>query len=158
MPTGPLSIRAAEEADGELLLSWVNDPAVRRMAFSPDSIGPGEHGLWFQDKLRDDDCLLYIVTAPDGEPVGQVRFDVDELHDAVISISIAPAWRGHGLASEAIRLATAEARRCTNLAAIHAYIKAENEASIRAFARAGFGPPEPITYRGSAAVRMSVGL
>ena len=146
-----LSIRPAVEDDCELLFSWVNDPQSRRMSFSGNPVPREEHERWFERKLRDADCLLYIVTGADDEPVGQVRFDVDEERNAVISVAIAPRRRGEGLSAAAIRLATAAAA----LPVVHAYIRPENEASIRAFAKAGFRPPERVTYQGVTAFRMS---
>ncbi len=153
-----LSLRPAVEGDCELLFSWANDPEARRMSFSPDLIGWEEHQRWFERKLDDENCLLYIVTGPKGEPVGQVRFDIEAEREAVISVSIAPEWRGYGCGGDAIRLATIAAKRLARLAAIHAYIKPENVASTGAFAKAGFGAPVRVTYRGAAALRMSVTL
>ena len=68
---------------------------------------------------------------------GQVRFDLDD-SGATISISIARNFRGQGLGPSMLR----QACRCFwsqhPAVPVHAYIKPDNAASLKAFSRAGF--------------------
>lgn len=155
MSTPRISLRPVTADDCELLLDWVNDPEVRRVSFSSAPIGGDEHRAWFERKLVDRSCIIYVVIDPKAEPVGQIRFDLQGESEAVISLSIAAPRRGRGLGTEAIRLGTAEATRSARLSAVHAYIKPENAGSLRAFAAAGYAPPKRVTYRGTAALRMT---
>jgi RimJ/RimL family protein N-acetyltransferase len=80
---------------------------------------------------------MYILEA-DGNPAGQVRFDIDAVGRAEVDISIAPEYRGHGYGAEALRLASARLFVDTGSAEVVAHIKPDNLASVRTFERAGF--------------------
>lgn len=150
----PLSVRPAVAADRELLFAWVNDPLTRAQSFSPAPIPWETHCTWLASVLGDPGRLLYLVVAPAEEPVGQVRFDASGAGEAVISIALAPSWRGRGLAASAIRLAMDRARRDAGIVRVHAYIRPGNRVSRQAFARAGFTEVEETVVRGDAAVHL----
>lgn len=150
----PLSVRPAVAADRELLFAWANDPLTRAQSFSPAPISWETHCTWLASVLGDPGRLLYLVVAPAEEPVGQVRFDASGSGEAVISIALAPSWRGRGLAASAIRLAMDRARRDAGIVRVHAYIRPGNRVSRQAFARAGFAELEETVVRGDAAVHL----
>lgn len=149
-----LHLRDAEGSDMELIFRWANDPITRRASFSTTEIAWTEHQSWFQEKLTDDRCLFFVVEEATREPVAQVRFDLEGSR-AVISISVSPAARDRGIGSQAIGLATTEAARRARLTQVHAYIKPTNEASVRAFRRAGYGEPVSVEHAGAPALRMT---
>jgi hypothetical protein len=68
-------VRRAEWDDLMLLFEWANDPLVRANSFTPESILPATHFEWFSRVLKDPDCLLLIVLAGGGAPIGQARFN-----------------------------------------------------------------------------------
>jgi RimJ/RimL family protein N-acetyltransferase len=72
-----------------------------------------------------------------GEPVGQVRFDIEN-QEAVASIGLASSLRGRGLGLAVLLKATALFFENSNAKKIHAFIKPTNHASIRVFEAAGF--------------------
>lgn len=135
-----LSLRRAGPEDCQLVWEWANAPEVRAASFEPDPIPWESHCRWFAAKLRDPRCHFFILLAPKNQPIGQVRLEETTDRQAVISISLAPQVRGLGLGPAAIRLAVGEVFRTTALTAIHAYIKPENQSSLRAFIKAGFQP------------------
>lgn len=151
-----LTLRDAEPRDARLLFEWVNDPVTRAQSFTQAAIAWEDHERWFARKLADTRCLLFIAEDVQDRPVGQVRFDLGDDGSAVISVSIAPSFRGQGYA------ATAIARGCEALRGRHgpltvlAYIRRDNLASQRAFLRAGFSAPVGVDYQGQAAVRQSL--
>ena len=146
-----LRLRSATEDDARLLLEWANDPATRAASFQGGIIGWEEHVAWLGRRLADPGCLLRLAETPEGEPAGVVRFDLGADDVATISLSLAPAQRGRGLATPLILLACQELRR-TNLAVtVRALIKPENAASQRAFARAGFEPVDDVVVAGQVA-------
>jgi RimJ/RimL family protein N-acetyltransferase len=149
-----LRLRLAKPEDCELLFRWVNDAVTRRMSTSSREITRPEHVEWFRQKLQDPGCFMYIVTHSQ-QAVGQVRFDVDSTDCAVVSVSIAPDCRGYGYAAEAIRVATATIRASVELRVIHAFIKPDNQTSVRAFARAGYRAPVQVQHRGQDMLCMS---
>lgn len=151
----PLSIRAAGPADRELLFAWANDPVTRAQSFSSGVIPWETHCAWLAAVLADPARFLYILLAPREEPIGQARFDRSGEREAVISVSLAPGWRGRRLAAPAIRLATDRAKRDAGFVAIHAYTRPGNQASRRAFVRAGYIERGPTTIGGTEAVHLS---
>jgi UDP-2,4-diacetamido-2,4,6-trideoxy-beta-L-altropyranose hydrolase len=145
-----LRLRLAAEDDARLLFDWANDPAARAASFQGGAIGWEEHVAWLGRRLGDPNSLFWIAEAPDGEPAGVVRFDFDDEGVATISLNLAPARRGHRLASPFILAACQELRRTHPTATVRALIKPENLASQRAFARSGFEPADDAVAAGQA--------
>ena len=132
-----LTIRRATADDCRQYWVWVNDPAVRAAAFHSDPIDWDTHVRWFHERLASADTALFVIGDATGTPIGQVRFDRVSGEDAIVDVSLDAAWRGRGLAAEALRVA------CTALGdgaagRIVAEIREDNVASRRAFAAAGF--------------------
>lgn len=152
---GSFIFRRADARDRERIFLWANDVRVRAMSFSTEPIAWQTHAAWFDVKIHDPECLFYIIEK-EGEAIGQVRFEQDRSAEglAVISVSLAEQFRGVGLGSRAISSASELAFRTAGFAVIHAHIKPDNTASLRAFARAGYGGQEIVSHLGFDAVRM----
>lgn len=134
-----IKLRRARQEDCLMLWEWANDPEVRRQAFDPQPIPKESHILWFNDKLADPNCAIYIVEADDGQAVGQVRFDLHrEDGTAVIDFSIDATIRGHGFGSAALREASRLFMDNHPVTSVSGLVKPENVASLRAFEKAGF--------------------
>ncbi len=131
-----LNLRRAGKSDCRLLWEWANDPGVRAASFQTAMISWDEHAAWFADKL--DNGLIYIAEDQEGKPVGQFRIDRLRNGDAKVDVSVAPEKRGCGIAAALIQKAVQAAFRETELQRLHAYVKPENQASLRAFEKAGF--------------------
>jgi RimJ/RimL family protein N-acetyltransferase len=130
--------RVATSADVRLYFDWANDPATRQNSFNTDPISFDAHQAWFSRKLTDPDALLLVFETPDNVPTGQVRFERQPNSKVVIGISVDAAFRGMGLAPVLLEEACLVYRRQQGNVPITAYIKPDNQASIRAFVRAGF--------------------
>jgi RimJ/RimL family protein N-acetyltransferase len=150
-----LTIRPAQDQDCRLLWQWANDPDTRTSAFQSDPISWDEHVAWFRRKIHDPNCHLYILGDQRDEPIGQVRFDVQEDRNAIVDITIAPGQRGRGYGPEALRLACRTLFRVTSAREAIAYIKPENAPSIRAFENAGFSHQGTTRIKGQEAVCMT---
>ncbi|WP_461094584.1 GNAT family N-acetyltransferase [Spirosoma gilvum] len=137
-----LTYRTAKPTDAQLYFAWANDPDTRRQSFNSSPISLETHTAWFTRKLADPNALLLVFLNDTGQPVGQVRFErtpvADMPDEIVIGISVDANHRGKGLASQLIQQACTICRQRWEAVTIHAYIKPENQASIRAFERAGF--------------------
>lgn len=138
-----LTIRPAADSDRSLLFEWANDPATRAQSFSSTRIPWNDHVAWLASVLNSPVRRLYIVSIASAggggeEPVAQTRFDVQSVELAELSVTVAPSWRGHGLAAPVLRLATAHFVGDTGIRRVRARVKSGNEASRRAFLRAGF--------------------
>jgi RimJ/RimL family protein N-acetyltransferase len=147
---GPLSLRPAAPSDCRLIFEWANDPTTRANSFAPDPIPWATHCAWFERIVSDPGRELYVVLSSD-VPIGQARLEACGHREAKISLSLAPAWRGRGLAVEVIRLVITRA----DADVVHAYLKPENDRSRRAFLKAGFVEHRRVVNQGVPAVHLT---
>jgi RimJ/RimL family protein N-acetyltransferase len=110
---------------------------VRAASFSSDPIPWENHQRWFASRLADTSSRLYVISTVGSEPIGQVRFEKSG-DNAVVSTSLDARFRGCGLASEVLRMASERFESDCSPACIHAYIRDENGASLSAFESAGY--------------------
>lgn len=154
MSVAPLRLRPVRAKDSGLLFAWANDITTRQMSFSGSAIEREDHERWLELKLARSTSRLYMITDANGDPVGQLRFEIDAPDEATVSISIAPEHRRKGFAAEALCLAKREAQGFGEVDRLRAFIKPENTASVASFAKAGFEPPVEVCYRGHPALCM----
>lgn len=147
---GGLRLRPVRAADAEKLFVWANDPGTRAMSFSNGPIAWGVHLAWLERCLRDPGHRFFIAEDLRGTCLGQVRFQSFK-ESELISVGLAPESRGRDWGRRVIAKACASLPPGTTVAA---YIKPENEASLRAFLKAGFGTPGPAEWEGHRALRM----
>ena len=134
---GRSSVRPASAADRELLFRWANDAEVRRNSFHPDTIRWDEHVSWFDRTLVGDHRVIWVLEI-DGVPAGQARYELVAPGIAEVGISIASEFRGRGHAAELLRRTAPLACSRSGLTTIEAYVIVGNDASRRAFIRAGY--------------------
>ena len=154
METGALRLRAVGPQDERRIWEWVNDPVMRGFAFQTRDPVPWEnHRKWFAGTLEGKKRTQYVAETAEGTPAGQIRFEPNE-GEPVVSVYLAGAFRGKGLAPGLIRAGTE--RFCAEKGAggVTAWIKPENEASRRAFQKAGYGEAELREYEGQPAWRL----
>jgi len=132
-----IKLRKVSEKDCRLIWEWANDPEVRAESFTSKAIPYNDHVKWFEGKINDPDCYLFIAENSKRKSVGQVRFEL-EGNDAIISISLDRKFRGKGYGSIIIALAAKKIFEISEVKVIHAYIKKGNIASMSAFQKAGF--------------------
>jgi len=132
-----ISLRQVRGDDCRLLWEWANDPDVRAVSFSEEPILWEQHVEWFNGKIRDSECIMYIALTDHDHPIGQVRYDIDK-DEATISVSVDRQFRGLGCGSAIIKIACERVFASTDVHAIHAYVKANNAASAHAFVTVGF--------------------
>ena len=136
-----IKLRQASRKDCEMIWQWANDPEVRAVSFAPEPIEYDNHVKWFEARLSDADCRMYIAddiaaNRPPA-PLGQIRFELKG-REAVISISLDRKFRGQGHGGRIIALASRAFLASSDAQTIHAYIKKDNPASLAAFKKAGF--------------------
>jgi UDP-2,4-diacetamido-2,4,6-trideoxy-beta-L-altropyranose hydrolase len=124
------------------------------VSFNQEPIPYETHSEWFMSKVQDQNCALYIALDDEGTPLGQVRFDLDGTK-ATISISLAATRRGRGYGARAIRLASEELLGSSRTEVIHAYVRLENEASRRAFLKAGYADDGVVVVHGAKSSRLA---
>jgi len=132
---GTLRLRPATSDDAAELLRWRNDAQTRAMSVARGPVEPSQHAAWLAAALRSADRRLYV--AEDGGPVGQIRLDRCGPGAFEVSVTVAPEARGRGLAATMLRAAE-ETALALGASLLTAWIRLENEASTRAFKRAGY--------------------
>ena len=145
-----IRLRALRATDCELLFSWANDLAVREASFRSNRILWEEHERWFAEKSRDPQTVIYVGESVAGEPVGQVRFEL-EGESATLSVVVAPKFRGAGWGKELLFFSTRRLARTRSTRHVRAFVKPENRASIRLFESSGFRQAEVSEVLGQAA-------
>ncbi len=132
-----LALRRAVSADAEILWEWANDPTTRAQSFQTAPIPLDGHVRWFEARLRDPACHFWVAESGGRIPVGCVRFDADQ-DAAVVSLNLAPGYRGRGIGRQLLQLACRQYFRTSSAPVIRALIKSGNAASIRTFLSCGF--------------------
>jgi UDP-2,4-diacetamido-2,4,6-trideoxy-beta-L-altropyranose hydrolase len=145
-----LKLRPAKADDARLIFDWANNPGVRAVSFSSEQIVWEHHLTWFTTKLNHATYRIWVAEDTEGTPIGQVRFEV-EGPVATISISLDEAQRGKNRGSLLIWTASNKLFAESSIAEIHAYIKPDNQASIRAFEKAEFQKFKETTVKGATA-------
>ena len=145
-------LRKVQETDAHFLWALANDSEVRAASFSPNAIPWEEHLAWLKERLKDPSCIFFILQKDDAA-IGQVRFDKTN-KEAVISISIEKAYRGKGLATHSIKISTWQIFKTTEIMTIHAYVKADNTASVSAFLRADFNDCGKALVKGNKSIHL----
>lgn len=97
-----LELRPAAMQHCELVFGWSNDSETRKWSFSTESIPWETHEKWYKESLERKDRELLICYRM-GIPVGQLRLDVSG-ENAVLSYSIAKAYRNRGYGAELLRV------------------------------------------------------
>ena len=131
------TLRLATENDCALVYQWANDPLVRAASFNSTPIAWKEHCRWFAEKMTDPAHVFLIAVARDGQPLGQVRFAIDN-GVALISVSLPEQARGIGLGPKLIMVACHWLVWERSVSMVVARIKARNATSLNAFVKAGF--------------------
>ena len=143
LPPAPLRLRPVQPTDSDLLLAWTNDSTTRQQSFDPRPVAPTEHAAWLARVLADATrhLLLLAETTDTSQPAGLIRFALpaNETDPAMLSYSLAPAWRGRNWAAPLLVAGTREMlARFPQVREVRGEVKDDNVASVRAFGRAGF--------------------
>ncbi len=132
-----MSLRQVKPSDIDLLLGWANDLDMRRNSFSTQLIDYNTHKVWFENKIKSADSLLFIASVG-GRAVGQIRFDRDK-SSAFIDYFIDSKFRGLGLGSSIIGLGIKMLlKEWQNTCKIKAIVKNSNIASQKALIKNTF--------------------
>ncbi len=137
----PFRLRRATRQDRERTFEWRNEPWFVSQSPSGKQIDWEDHAAWFSEVLDTELHLLSIVESQDGTGMGTVRLDKTGIDRAIIAISLLRPYVGKGLGVAVLGAACAAGfAHWPWLAFLHAYIRKDNQRSLRAFAKAGFTP------------------
>ena len=143
-----IRLRRAKWQDCDQIWQWANEVETRQSSFQSDAISWGHHVNWFQAKLQDVNCHIWIAFDRHDQPIGQVRFDPLSTDVTQISLSIDRSYRHQGLGQTILKAAIRNIFCKTAFCSISAWIKSDNIASISVFESVQFVKIKT-EYRGS---------
>jgi L-amino acid N-acyltransferase YncA len=132
-----MKVRPARLDDALTVLAWRNDPVTRAMSRDQEETPVDGHLAWFGGAIADPDRLVLIGDS-EGRAAGMVRFDRAD-GEWEVSINVAPEARGQGAGRALLAEALATFDGAHPGAAVLAWVKPENLASVRLFEAVGFG-------------------
>ncbi len=133
-----LEIRRINEGDSELILEWRNHNSVQQNSFNNKLIAMEEHRKWFDIKLKDNNCFMYMVEN-EKLPCAIVRYDVClEKKEAVVSITVAPTFQGRGIGAKALDVTEENLHKVTNVDKIIAKVYSDNIPSLKIFKKSNY--------------------
>lgn len=132
-----VTLRRARWRDAWRLYRWRTDPQTVAMMAGPPPRTFAQHLRWLRATFAHPRRYLFVaLNWP--VPIGTGRLDVSaDGGAAAISVTVAPGYRGRGFAAPVISAILTQCR-LLGIVEVEARIKVQNEASRRAFARAGF--------------------
>lgn len=131
------SLRMVVQEDCKDILLWRNDPVTRQMSLSSDVINEEEHFKWFSKMLLDEDHCA-IIGENKAKKFGVVFF-LEQSGEVLVSINLAPEFRGKGLSSRLLSKSIQwYLRSRREIKYFTAKIKDGNHGSIRIFTQNGF--------------------
>src|SRR5206468_4059883 len=95
------------------------------------------HLKWFATRVNAPGHLFYVAANSHDVLVGQIRYELAGT-EAVVSVNLAKEARGRGYGAALIVRGSEQCFADSKVNLIRAYIKPSNEASVRAFERAGY--------------------
>ncbi len=132
-----INIRKAEAKDVYDVFDLSNLHNTRKYSINTDKILWRDHLIWYDEVLKNDSIVLYIITDDKNVFLGQVRYNIQFKH-AEISISLIDEMKGKGLGIDILLKSQEMIKKDKNINSIKAIIKKENKPSIRLFERAGY--------------------
>lgn len=142
--SGKVKLRQFRTSDADMAMELSQDPYVPKTGTLPAHASAEQAQQWIQrqqNRLTDGAGFAFAVVDRDQERcagfVGVWLLDL-AAGRAQLGYGIAPSFRGHGLASDAIRAATAFAWSIPELHRIELYIEPWNTASVKAAENAGY--------------------
>ena len=140
---GEIGLRPWREDDLGAIAALCRDPDVARFTRVPDPYTDADARAWIDglpSRLAEGEAVRLAIAAGGGGPVGSIglRIDPFDRDIAEAGYMVAPAARGRGVATTALRLASRWGLRGLGVARVQLSTHVENAASQRVAERAGF--------------------
>ena len=132
-----MHLRKVKCEDKEQIYKWRNSPYLIKLGSSGKKVSWDEHSKWFEKTIDDPLVYLYII-CNNKLSVGQLRFELFEDTFFKTSIYLDKKFIGKGLGPKALILGCSLVSKEYEQGTFIAHIKDDNQASIKAFQKAGF--------------------
>lgn len=115
-----------------------NQDYVRKYSINKEKIKWEDHIIWFENIIKDANCVFYIITDNMNRFLGQIKYKVEN-ETAVVSISLSELIRGKGYSNALLCSSMHELfKERDELKSVVAYISEKNIPSLKLFERVGF--------------------
>ena len=140
---GAIGLRPWQDGELDVMVAICRDHDVARFTRVPDPYSEADARAWIDaqpGRLEAGDGVTFAITSSGGAPLGSIglRIDPGDRDIAEAGYMVAPAARGRGIATTALRLASHWAVRDLGVARVHLTTHVDNPASQRVAERAGF--------------------
>lgn len=131
-------LRKAKGEDVFDVFQLSNEEYVRKYSINTAKIEWEDHKVWFENILKSNNHVFYVVTDNTDEFLGQLRYKIEN-DSATISISLCKSISGKGLSKILVKKSIELIREeRTGLKNIIAYVSNDNIASKKLFESTGF--------------------
>jgi UDP-4-amino-4,6-dideoxy-N-acetyl-beta-L-altrosamine N-acetyltransferase len=149
-----VTLERVSRDDMETIRIWRNLPEIRKWGITQDEIGIAEHIAWFNEMLRDESRIYWIISL-DGVGVGVVFLT------RILRLEMSCEWgmyladidvRGKGVAQAACALSFRYAFNKLGVSAVRCEAVAQNETAIGLYESVGYmrtGLKEGAVMRGN---------
>lgn len=134
----------ADRTFADILYEWANDSETRKNAFHQEPIPYDTHIRWFEEKLKDDRCEMYICKSGE-QCVGQIRVEWQE-NQGIISYSVDKEHRGRGYGEAMLWLLEEQVRQEGQPRVLVGQVKYQNLPSRRCFEKVRYNKLEKPDY------------
>lgn len=128
-----IDLRNPELSDAELLLSWRNEPLVRKFSKNQELISVNSHKEWLEARISKLQLEPFFIFHLEESPVGYVRFDSITKNEFHISYLVDPKFRGRGLGIRILLEGIRELNVSFPTAILNAWVSDDNFASQKTF-------------------------
>lgn len=133
-----LILRIVLPTDIHILFELANDTTTRENSFNTNEITWQEHEQWFNSKLQDKDCRMYIAQDGGESVVGQIRVERKDC-TGIISLNVSSEHRGQGHGTEMLcQIIKLYEQGTFSVCQMSGRVKISNIASQKAFLKANF--------------------
>lgn len=138
--SGELSFRYANEDDDSILLTWRNNPNVRKYSRTTDYIDQNMHIEWFKERLNKILIQPLLIFNWNQKKVGMVRLDKLNAQSKIFEISILvdEPFQNQGFATSMISQSLEFAKLELSAEEVRATIHIENIYAIQLFTKMNF--------------------
>lgn len=142
--------------DAKFLFELRNEPEVCAVSWNREPLVWDDHIVWFQKSLANLNRSFFVLRSDPGEPVGQVRYDVDG-ETAEVGVSVSNRFYGRGYASRGLQESVKMFfESFPEVLVVFAHIKPDNVASVRTFEKAGYKDKKIVNFEGHECVEMTL--
>ena len=115
------------------------DPIVSKYLFSNVTFTFNEHNAWLQEKLSDNNCMLFVITlCLTNKFAGTIRFDRVSEKQYEISILLSPVFHGQGIGKASLKESLDILKTHISEGTVIARVRPQNIRSMQLFKACGF--------------------